>query len=55
MELTQEYLDQRLAAFATRDEIQQEFAQLQTDLASKEDISKLYNRLDDLIVDTVQV
>ena len=52
MELSKEYLDKRLAAFATREEMQQEFAQLRTDLASKEDISKLYNRLDDLIEET---
>lgn len=52
MELTKEYFDRRLAAFPTSEEMQQGFAQLREELANKQDINSLYNKLDDLIKET---
>ena len=52
MELTKEYFDERLANFPTSEEVQQGFAQLREELASKRDINTLYNKLDDLIKET---
>lgn len=52
MELTKEYFDERLAGFPTSEEMQQGFAQLREELANKQDINNLYNKLDDLIKET---
>jgi len=52
MELTKEYFDERLARFPTSEEIQEEFTQLREELANKQDINTLYNKLDDLINET---
>ena len=52
MELTKEYLDRSLAAFPTSEEMRQGFAQLREELANKQDINTLYNKLDDLIKET---
>jgi uncharacterized coiled-coil DUF342 family protein len=52
MELTKEYFDRRLAAFPTSEEMQQGFVQLREELANKQDINNLYNKLDELIKET---
>jgi uncharacterized coiled-coil DUF342 family protein len=52
MELTKEYLDRSLAAFPTSEEMRQGFQQLREELANKQDINTLYNKLDDLIKET---